>query len=442
LIYFLYSALLAAGMLLSLPFWVYQMLRHGKYLAGFKERWGRVPERVRTASDEAPLAWIHAVSVGEVLAVVSLAEEMRRRLPGIRLVVSTTTDTGQALARKRFGEENVFYFPADFALAIRPYLRVLKPRLVVMAETEFWPNFLRLAHASGASVAVVNARISDRSYPSYRRFRGLLRHVLSNVDLFLSQGEEDALRLREIGAESKRVRVAGNLKYDQTPSAVSPIVNELRIVLARDAAEPVLVCGSTVEGEEPLLLRSFGNILVQHARALMVLAPRHPERCGEVEILLRQMKVAYVRRSKWNGQSLAGTVLLLDTIGELASIYGLADVAFVGGSLVAKGGHNIIEPAQHGVAIVVGNHTENFRDIVNLFRSRNAVTIVGPAELPLELLALLGNESKRRDLGKRAAETMITQTGAARRTAEALAKFFPGIASGEEFIHGAKPTTP
>jgi len=409
-------------MLLSLPFWLYQMLRHGKYLKGFAERWGHVPDRLLSPAQGAPVLWIHAVSVGEVLAVASLAEEIRRRLPRIRIVVSTTTDTGQEMARKRFGAANVFYFPVDFALAIRPYLNTLRPQLVVMAETEFWPNFLRLAKASGARVAVVNARISDRSYPNYRRFRGLLRRTLCNVDLFLAQGAEDAVRLAEIGAEPDRVTVAGNLKYDQSLPVTPPIVHELKTAFEKDAAGPVVVCGSTVEGEEPLLLRSFGNLLVQHPRAVMVLAPRHPERSGEVEALLRQMRMAYVRRSKWSGNSLAGGVLLLDTIGELASIYGLADVAFVGGSLVPRGGHNIIEPAQHGIAIVVGNHTENFRDIVNLFRRHDAVRVVGPAELPLELLDLLANEPKRRGLGTRAAETMKMQTGAVLRTADALAK--------------------
>ncbi len=426
-------------MVLSLPFWLYQMLRHGKYLAGFGERWGRVPERIKRSTD-GPLVWIHAVSVGEVLAVASLIDEMKRRVPAIRVVVSTTTDTGQALARKKFGERQVFYFPADFAFSIRPYLKVLRPRLVVMAETEFWPNFLRLVHASGSSVAVVNARISDRSYPNYRRFRGLLRRVLGNVELFLAQGEEDAVRLHEIGAEPDRVMVTGNLKYDQAPAIAAPIAHDLRIALKRDAAGPVLVCGSTVEGEEPFLLRSFGNILVQHPGTVMVLAPRHPERSGEVETLLRQMKIAYMRRSRWNGESLAGSVLLLDTIGELASIYSLADVAFVGGSLVARGGHNIIEPAQHGVAIVVGNHTENFREIVNLFLRNDAVRVVGPAELPLELLDLLSNEPRRRELGARAAETMKTQTGAAQRTVDALARFIPDLAVGGKNPAGTKPS--
>ena len=367
-----------------------------------------------------PVIWVHAVSVGEVLAVAGLVEELQRRLPQYRIFISTTTDTGQALARKRFGEASVFYFPMDFAFAIRPYLKALRPKLVVIAETEFWPNFLRLAHGRGARVAVVNARISDRSWPSYRRFRGLLRKVLTNVDLFLAQTEEDAARLRDIGASAERVRVAGNLKFDIPPPAASGIVESVRTAIAETGAGPVLVCGSTVDGEEPLLLKAFENLLVRHPRAVMILAPRHPERFGAVAALLEQMSIRFWRRSVWNGQELSGAVLLLDTIGELAVLYAVADVAFVGGSMVPRGGHNIIEPAQYGVATVVGNHTENFRDIVSLFQSRDAVRVVGPAELPLVLMELLENDAERMALGRRAVETMRSQLGATKRTADAL----------------------
>jgi len=291
---------------------------------------------------------------------------------------------------------------------------------VVIAETEFWPNFMRLAHTSGARIAVVNARISDRSWPSYRRFRGLLRRLLVNVDLFLAQTPEDAARLRDIGANPERVRVVGNLKFDIPASAPPAIVESVQKSIAATGAGPVLVCGSTVEGEEPLLLKAFENLLVQHPRAVMILAPRHPERFGAVEALLEQMSIRFWRRSLWNGEPLIGGVFLVDTIGELAALYGLADVAFVGGSLVPHGGHNIIEPAQHGVAIVVGNHTENFRDIVSLFQSRDAVRVAGPAELPLVLLELLANPAERRALGQRAAETMRSQIGATARTVDEL----------------------
>ncbi|MGO9649241.1 MAG: 3-deoxy-D-manno-octulosonic acid transferase [Terriglobales bacterium] len=415
--YLLYSALLAAGLLLTLPYWLWQMSRHGKYHAGLGERLGRVPERLASQPSK-PVIWIHAVSVGEVLAVSGLVLELRRRHPQHRMVISTTTDTGQRLAGKHFGEDNVFYFPMDFGFAIQPYLKLLRPQLIVIAETEFWPNFLRLAHASGARIAVVNARISDRSFPRYRRWRLLLTGVLRVIDLFLAQTEEDARRLRDIGAPAQRVHVSGNLKFDVPPPPTPPIVASLRAALGD--AGPILVCGSTVEGEEPLLLRAFENILASHPRAVMILAPRHPERFSEVTRLLESLGIRFWRRSQRSGDALAGGVLLVDTIGELAALYSLADIAFVGGSLVPRGGHNIIEPAQHGVPVVVGNHTENFRDIVGLFQSRDAVRVVSQAELSLVLMELISNPAARADLGRRAAETLRSQTGATNRTADAL----------------------
>ena len=462
MIYFLYSLLLAVAMLLSLPYWLYQMLRHGKYRRGFAERLGSVPARLggpsgtlaenpaaerSSISRPGPVIWVHAVSVGEVLAVSGLIEEMRRCFPRHRIFITTTTDTGQDLARKRFGDANVFYFPLDLAFAIRPYLQALRPELVVIAETEFWPNFLRLAHASGAQIAVVNARISDRSWPNYRRFRALLQKELENIDLFLAQTNEDSSRLQSIGALPGRVQVTGNLKFDINLATASPLLADLRKAVAESGSSPVLVCGSTVEGEEPLLLKAFENVLVAHPRALMILAPRHPERFDAVAALLTQMELPFQRRTLWHmsettdaGDRLVGGVLLVDTIGELAALYALADVAFVGGSLVPHGGHNIIEPAQHGVAIVVGNHTENFRDIVSLFQSRDAVRIVGMAELPLALMELLANPAERAALGRRAAETMRSQTGATRRTVEALQNLL--AAPRQEPLNSAQSTAP
>ncbi len=381
---------------------------------------GRVPARITATADQRRVIWIHAVSVGEVLAVSGLVEKMRSALPEHRIVISTTTDTGQDLARKRFGSENAFYFPMDFAFAIHPYLKVLNPEMMILAETEFWPNFLRLVHDSGAQIAVVNARISDRSWPRYLRFSGALRRMLAHVDLFLAQTEDDGRRLQSIGANAAKVRVTGNLKFDVNLPAPPPIVERLHKSLADEAAGPVLVCGSTVEDEEPPLLRAFENVRVSHPRAVMILAPRHPERFEMVASIIQQMSIAFYRRSQWHGESLQGSVLLVDTIGELAALYGLADVAFVGGSLVPRGGHNIIEPAQHGVAIVTGNYTENFRDIVGLFRSRDAVRIVGVSELPLMLMHLLANDAERLALGRRAKETILSQVGATDRTLEEL----------------------
>ncbi|MGC2449851.1 MAG: glycosyltransferase N-terminal domain-containing protein, partial [Candidatus Sulfotelmatobacter sp.] len=270
--YLLYSFVLALAMLVSTPYWLYQIVRHGKYRRGFAERMGKVPARLGSLGG-ARVIWIHAVSLGEVLAVSGLVGLLRRTFPQHRILISTTTDTGQNLARKQFGEENVFYFPMDFASAIRPYLHALKPELVVLAETEFWPNFLRLAHAGGARIAVVNARISDRSWPRYCRFRWALRRMLGQVDLFLAQTEEDRNRLESIGADPVRVQVTGNLKFDVNLPALSPIVDNLRRSLSTDGAGPILVCGSTVEDEEAPLLKAFENLRVGHPRATMILAP-------------------------------------------------------------------------------------------------------------------------------------------------------------------------
>jgi 3-deoxy-D-manno-octulosonic-acid transferase len=419
--YLIYSALLGAGLLVSLPYWLLQRLRHGKYRAGLGERLGRVPRRL-AALPAQPAIWVHAVSVGEVLAISGLVEELTKGFPRHRVVVSTTTDTGQKLARSRFGAENVFYFPLDFAFAVRPSLRLLRPDLIVIAETEFWPNFLRLSHASGARIAVVNARISDRSWPGYRRFRRLLTGILRQVDLFLTQTEEDVRRLETIGAPLQRIHVTGNLKFDVPAPAAPPIVGSLRAAFQQANTSPVIVCGSTVDGEESLLLQAFVNILASHPRAALILAPRHPERFSEVAELLEKLGIRFWRRSLWSGDPIGGGVLLIDTIGELAALYALADVAFVGGSLVPRGGHNIIEPARHGVPIVVGNHTENFRDIVSLFQSRDAVRVVGPAELPLVFMELISNPAERAELGRRAAETLRAQMGATQRTMHALEK--------------------
>jgi 3-deoxy-D-manno-octulosonic-acid transferase len=412
--YLLYSTLLALALLLGSPYWIFEALRHGKYRKGLSERLGRVPARLGDSSRRS--IWVHAVSVGEVLAVSELVRALRREFPEYRVVVSTTTDTGQKLAASRFGAENVFYFPFDFAFAVRRWLAALRPRLIVIAETEFWPNFLRLSRDASARVVVVNARISDRSFRGYRSWKSLMRRVLQGVDMFLAQTREDARRLVEIGAASEKVFVGGNLKYDVPPPAELPIVGQLRSAMKLSGAGPVLVCGSTVQGEEQILLDAYAEVRASYAQCAMLLAPRHPERFDEVARLLEQSKLPFWRRSQWKGGSIVGGVLLLDSIGELSSLYALADLAFVGGSLVPRGGHNILEPAQHGVPILVGQHTENFRDMVELFKSRNAVRVVSPEKLAATFLELLANDDERNALGRRAVETLQSQQGATQFT--------------------------
>ncbi|HTR27035.1 MAG TPA: 3-deoxy-D-manno-octulosonic acid transferase [Terriglobales bacterium] len=417
--YLFYSALLALFLLVTIPYWLLQMLRHGKYREGMWHRFGNVPPHL-LRFPEGQRIWVHAVSVGEVVAASGVIESLRDEFPEYRVLVSTTTSTGQRLAAKKFGQENVFYFPLDFVFAVRPYLEAVRPELCVIAETEFWPNFLRLARKDGACIAVINCRISDRSLPGYKRLRFWLPKVLTNVDLFLAQTEEDRRRLVEVGAAAAKVSVSGNLKFDVAPPAEPSIVASLRAAFDRTGTGPILVCGSTLEEEEGLLLSAFRNILATHPKAVMILAPRHPERFAEVAALVDQLGFRSARRSLWSGEPLAGGVLLLDSIGELAALYSLATVAFVGGSLVPRGGHNILEPAMFGVPVVTGNHYENFRDIVDFFLSRNAVRVVGMAELALVFMELIDNADERMKLGRNALAALESQRGATARTISAL----------------------
>jgi 3-deoxy-D-manno-octulosonic-acid transferase len=431
-VYFFYSASLALLLTLTLPWWLVQMLRLGKYRAGLGERLGWVPARIRPGGEDAaahlPLVWIHAVSVGEVLAIAPMAAQLRQQ--GYRVVVSTTTHTGQRLARDKFSDSNVFYFPLDFAWCIRPYLRVLRPSLVILAETEFWPNFLRLASASGARLVVVNARISDRSFPRYLRFRRLLAKVLEPVDLFLAQSDRDAERLRAVGAAPHRVEVSGNLKFDAAPPVESAAVTQLGEQL-RSSGAPVLVAGSTVENEEEYVLQAFRMVLIEYPEASLVLAPRHKERFGEVAQILTERRFRFIRRSAPDApaQDLRGAVLLLDTLGELAAIYRYSNLAFVGGSLVPRGGHNILEPAFFSRAILTGPYTENFRDILACFESGRAVVRCTTKDLGITFLLLLREGAEREALGERAHQVLAAQRGATARSAGRILELMASTAA-------------
>ena len=423
--YSLYSTLLLLALIVSAPWWLLEMLRHGKYRSGLSERLGTVPERLfnRVAVNT---VWIHAVSVGEVLAISRVVDELKAQLPGWRIVVSTTTDTGQKLARERFGENNVFYVPLDLPFAVRAYLQALRPKLLVLAESEFWPNLLHLARQSGTPVAVVNARVSDRSLPGYLRFRKLLLPVMQDVHLFLAQSEEDARRLVQIGAAADRVQVSGNLKFEVKPPSKPQLVPLFAAALKREEIGPVLMAGSTLDGEEAMLLETFRQVTSRYPGALLVLAPRHPQRFEPVVSLLESSGVGFQRRTEWDGQKpVAGSIFLLDSIGELASLYEFADIAFIGGSLVPRGGHNVLEAAQFGTPILVGPHTENFRDIIEVFRQAGALRVVTPQSLTSTVLELLERDDEREGLGRRAAAVLRSQQGATERTVKALLELLP-----------------
>jgi 3-deoxy-D-manno-octulosonic-acid transferase len=441
--YALYSIALALAAVLGLPLWLLLLLFSPRHRAGISQRLGFPPAALRKFCAGHPTVWVHAVSVGEVLAVAPLVLQLRSALAGseIKVVVSTTTRTGQQLARARFGQESVFYFPLDFRFILRRYFRLLNPALIVLVESEFWPNHLRLAQLKSIPVAVVNARISDRSLPRYLRLRLLWRRALSPISLFLAQSQQDADRLRSIGAAASGIQVSGNLKFDLAPPPAASIVELLRRHLP--PGTPLLVCGSTMEGEEALLIAAHQALATSVPNLVTILAPRHPERFDAVARLLPDPSL---RRSLWAASANSatpaaarlapfhpgtivppaapippGTIFLLDSIGELASLYSLASVAFIGGSLLPPGGgHNPLEPALFSVTIVTGPLTQNFAEIIQTLLAAHALTIATAENLAPTLAILLLDPIAATAQGRRAHAVLSENTGATARTLAAL----------------------
>ena len=395
------------------------MLRKAKYREGLAERLGQIPARLSRPSGRA--IWVHAVSVGEVLAAGRLVEELERALPAVQIYLSTTTRTGQALARERFGTGRVFYYPLDFAFSTQAWLRFLTPAAIVLVESEFWPRLLVEANARRIPVAVVNARISDRSWPRYQALALLWRPLLATIGLALAQSEQDASRLRCLGALG--ARATGNLKFDVRTALTGALTATLHARLPTGV--PVIVCGSTLAGEEALLLDALPL-----ADVITILAPRHPERFDEVARLLCSRSIPHQRRSQWtltmasdertSVPLAAGTVLLLDSIGELASMYSLATLAIVGGGFLHAGGHNPLEPAQFSVPVVMGARYDNFRAVVDALLSAHAVVLSDPASLRTTITGLLAEPDRLRAMGARSREVFLEQAGGTMRTVGAL----------------------
>jgi 3-deoxy-D-manno-octulosonic-acid transferase len=453
-VYLVYSFLMGLAALLLLPYWLVQGLRQGKYLSNLGARLGySFPSLRHLPLDHPGAIWIHAVSVGEVLSGVSLAKRLKAACPDRPLVVSTTTITGQALARERMPfTDAVIYFPLDWAFSVRRALRAVRPSVVVILETEIWPNFLREARRREIPVLFVSGRISDRSYERYERYLGVFgfflrpffRQALSGVTAFLAQSEKDAGRIRALGVAPGRVRVSGNLKYDiQLPEA-TPIANWLEGEARRRGRSPIIVAGSIVASEEPLALIAFGTLQGEHPRALLVLAPRKPERFEAAAEFIGESHRKYLRRSQLpvsasstaatqNGEPTIPddvTVLLLDSIGELASLYRLADGALIGGSLVPSGGHNILEPAAFGKIPVFGPHMENFAEIAARFVAADAaIQVESPEDAGVAWIELLRNPERMRKMGETARGLIEGSRGATDRALAEIAIHLPTVSS-------------
>jgi 3-deoxy-D-manno-octulosonic-acid transferase len=417
--YALYSLLSAAALVLAAPWLAWQAFRHGKYRHRWRERLGRLPAAL--AGGTAPTLWLHAVSVGEVLSAVPLVAAFRHAHPDWRVVVSTTTRTGRDMAEARLREvAGVFYFPLDFAWIVRRVLRHVQPALVVIVETEIWPNLLRLCRARGVGVLLVNARISDRSFPRYRRLGRLLAPVLSQFDRVCAQSEDTAARLRALGAPPEKVVVTGSLKFDVGSDGGAAV----DVVARRLDGRPVLLAASTLRGEDEVLLDVLTRLREGLPDARLVIAPRHPERFDEVTALAERTGLAVVRRTALAAAPDAPfDVLVLDTIGELAALCAHATVVFVGGSLVPAGGHNILEPARFGRPIVVGPSMSNFAEIARLFLAEGAlVQVPDAAAASREILALFDDPVRRRAVGEAAGAVLARHRGAVARTMHEIAE--------------------
>ena len=435
--YFLYRILTAAGTFFLAPYYALRGWRRGEPSSALSERLGRLPREIaaRTAASsagEGGAIWIHAVSVGEVLAAKPLLDGLKARFPKRAVFVSTTTETGQRLARERLqSADGIFYFPLDWIVPVRRALGAMLPALVIVMETEIWPNFLREARRRRVPVIFANARISTRSFARFERWKYFIgvffAQVLRDAELFLAQTPEDAARLGEMGAPEERIEVTGNLKYDADPPAIGRFGSWLEAQLKEQERWPVVVAGSVVEGEEEAVLAAYDIVQRKWRHALLVLAPRKPDRFEAAATIAANGGWNVVRRSglDLNGAAKldeSADVLVLDSIGELAGIYSLADAVFVGGSLVAAaGGHNILEPAWFGQPPVFGTSMENFRDMADQFlAARAGIQVTSGPMLGKVWVQLIEDTTTREKMGKAAQELSARNRGATARSLERI----------------------
>lgn len=428
--YSLYSALVLAVAVIASPWFVYQALRYKKYVGSLRQRMGYLPVSFNMDADRS--IWIHAVSVGEVLTARPLISDLKRRYPELRMFLSTTTLAGQQLARRNVPDvDAVFYFPFDLGIFVRRTLDLVRPRLFVMMETEIWPNLLRECRARGIKTAIVNGRLSPKSFPRYRMVRPMMRRVLDDIDKFCVQSEESARRFIELGADPGRMAVTGSLKFDSLDLPSTALQARARDRVLRyfrvPPSQPVIMAGSTMKGEESAVLRAFRRVRSTAPNALLILAPRNPERFAEAEHLARAEGWKVARRSDLAIDADPRVdIVVLDTIGELATLYQVATVVFVGGSLVATGGHNVLEPAVFGKPIIFGPHMENFFEIADAFVSNGGgVQIAGEHELEEAFISLMSDPVRRARLGAAARALVEANRGAKEKSVSVLAGLLP-----------------
>jgi 3-deoxy-D-manno-octulosonic-acid transferase len=419
----LYSFLLFLSLLFySLPYFVRIKLIRGESFF-IRERLGLKLEK---EASEKKSIWFHAVSVGEVLSLQNLIKKIKEKHPDWQIHFSTLTNTGMRVAREKLTDaDHLFFVPMDFAFLVRKFFRALKPRVFILAESEFWPNLIREAKKSADGVMLINGRISPRSFKKYFRFRALTKRVLRDIDLFLVQTAEDKTKLERIGVSSGLVRVAGNLKAEiDLPSFSLEEILGIKKNMSIPASKKVVVAGSTRNGEERKLLEAFEKARRTREDLLLIMAPRHPERFDDVEKVCQEFSLRAVRRtrvtpsSKWD-------VLILDTIGELAQFYALCDLAFIGGSLVPWGGHNLLEPAFYSKPVFFGPHMKNFAYLAEIFTGSGAARVINEGNDLVEMF-LMRDEKILSRMGEKAKDTLISLQGATEKAIQAIEDMMAG----------------
>lgn len=425
----LLNCVYATLLLVLSPVVLWRCLRYGRYRRGLRQK---LFGPGRLALDQRPVVWLHAVSVGEVIQLQKIVREFRQQSADAwQIVVTTSTDTGYDLALQRFPDCTVTWFPLDFSWAVARTLRQLRPRLLVLMELEIWPNLLAACQRQGVAVAVVNARMSDRSFRGYQRIRRLLAPVLHRLSLVAAQSPQSASRLAALGVPAEHIQITGSIKFDGVAtSRRNPQTTALREQLGLQPDDIVFIAGSTQDPEEQLALQAWLALQPDCPALRLILVPRHRERFDEVAGLVEAAGLPLLRRSVQRAATAPQPptaaqrpVILLDTIGELGAAWGLADVAFVGGSFGSRGGQNMIEPAAYGAAVLFGPNTSNFRDVVAAFRTADAcLQLTRPDDLLPTLQRLLADSAARHALGQRAQQVVVAQQGATQATAALLCR--------------------
>lgn len=420
--YFIYNLLLTICFMLYIPVLLVKMIK-GE-LVEVKERLGFLPPDIVKGNKGGTVIWVHGVSVGETVAASPLVAEIKNLYPGCRVVFSTGTNTGQEMARKLINADNFLYFPFDLSWTVKRALSRIQPDLVIIMETELWPNFIKTAHKLGSKVLLANGRISRRSANGYRLLGSFFRKAIKYVDALVMQSQEDLGSILSLGAAKERTFNYGNIKYDLGLKEIDPLLGQkLKKDLQIENSYPILVVGSSHANEEELLIPLFKRLKAEYEDFLMILAPRHPERLSEIQSLYHKAGIPTVRRTELKVKRRTTPVILLDTIGELFYVYSLADLVFIGGSLVSIGGHNILEPAAHGRPVFVGPYMFNFKEIINLFVRHDAVVQVNDIqELEEKMLFSLKNQGELRKKGKKGLEIVRTNQGATKRIINLVAE--------------------